>query len=69
MSDDDLVRVTGKRRYTKQAEWFRTQFGVDVVCAGNGKIIMPWATYEALSDKKAGISHVGVKKDFELHYD
>jgi len=51
----DLKRVTGKTRYSKQAEWFKTTFGVDVPRDGNGAVIMTWQTFEALSAKRAGV--------------
>jgi hypothetical protein len=54
MTEDELVRVTGKRRHSKQAEWFKTTFGVDVVRAGDGKLIVTWQTFEALNAKKNG---------------
>ena len=52
----DLKRVTGKTRYSKQAEWFKTTFGVDVPRDGNGAIVMTWQTFEALSAKRAGVA-------------
>jgi hypothetical protein len=55
MTEDELVRVTGKRRHSKQAEWFKLTFGVDVVRAGDGKLIVTWATFEALNAKKNGL--------------
>ncbi len=51
----DLKRVTGKTRYSKQAEWFKQTFGVDVPRDGNGAIVMTWQTFEALSAKRAGV--------------
>lgn len=55
LSDDDLVQITGKKRCSTQAAWFKRQFGVDVVKRANGHIIMTWATFEALTAKKAGV--------------
>lgn len=55
MSEEELVRITGKRRHSKQAEWFKAQFGIDVVRAGDGKLIVTWATFEALNAKKNGL--------------
>ena len=40
MNEADLVRVTGKKRYGKQAEWFKATFGIDVVTAASGAVIM-----------------------------
>ncbi|RQQ19690.1 DUF4224 domain-containing protein [Burkholderia stagnalis] len=56
MNEADLVRVTGKKRYTKQAEWFKATFGIDVVTAANGAVIMTWSTFESLQAKKAGLA-------------
>ncbi|MCA8411583.1 DUF4224 domain-containing protein [Burkholderia multivorans] len=56
MNEADLVRVTGKKRYGKQAEWFKTTFGIEVVTAANGAVIMTWSTFESLQAKKAGLA-------------
>ncbi|MEB2511270.1 DUF4224 domain-containing protein [Burkholderia multivorans] len=56
MNADDLVRVTGKKRYSKQAEWFKATFGIEVVTAANGAVIMTWSTFESLQAKKAGLA-------------
>ncbi|KWD81824.1 hypothetical protein WL77_11925 [Burkholderia ubonensis] len=56
LSEADLVRVTGKKRYGKQAEWFKATFGIDVVTAANGAVIMTWSTFESLQAKKAGLA-------------
>ncbi|MCA8331847.1 DUF4224 domain-containing protein [Burkholderia cepacia] len=56
MNEADLVRVTGKKRYGKQADWFKATFGIDVVTAANGAVIMTWSTFESLQAKKAGLA-------------
>jgi hypothetical protein len=56
MTADDLERVTGKKRYSKQAEWFREQFNIDVVRCSDGSLIVTWATFQALQDRRAGIN-------------
>ncbi|WP_175984625.1 DUF4224 domain-containing protein [Burkholderia stabilis] len=56
LSEADLVRVTGKKRYGKQAEWFKATFGIDVITAANGAVIMTWSTFESLQAKKAGLA-------------
>lgn len=61
MTPAELERVTGKKRYSKQAEWFKNEFGISVTCAAGGKIVMPWATFEALSAKKAGLTSEGAR--------
>jgi hypothetical protein len=59
MSPVDLVAITGKRRYSKQAEWFKDQFGITVTQRDDRSVVMTWATYEALSAKKAGLAPIG----------
>lgn len=62
MSTDDrlltpaaLKRITGYTRYSRQAEWFKHEYGIDVTQRANHSIVLTWATYEALSAKKAGV--------------
>jgi hypothetical protein len=59
MSPVDLVEITGKRRYSKQAEWFKDQFGVTVTQRDDRSIVMTWSTYEALSARKVGLATGG----------
>lgn len=59
MSPVDLVEITGKRRYSKQAEWFKDQFGVTVARRDDRSIVMTWSTYEALAAKKVGLAPAG----------
>jgi len=63
MSADDLARVTGKKRYGKQVEWFREQFGISVVRCGDGSPVVTWSTFEALQAKKAGLTTGPVKEE------
>ncbi|MFM0141806.1 DUF4224 domain-containing protein [Paraburkholderia sp. RL18-085-BIA-A] len=56
MSPADLVEITGKRRYSKQAEWFKAQFGVTVTQRDDRSVVMTWATYEALAAQKVGLA-------------
>lgn len=60
MSPADLIEVTGKTRYTAQAEWFKRTFGCEPARGAGGRLIVTWATFEALSAKKNGLS-VGVE--------
>lgn len=62
MSAEDLARVTGKKRYGKQVEWFRSQFGINVVRCGDGSPVVTWATFEALQAKKAGLASAPIKE-------
>ncbi|RKP56402.1 DUF4224 domain-containing protein [Pararobbsia silviterrae] len=56
MTGPELVAATGRHRYSKQAEWFKTTFGIDVVRNDDGHIVMTWSTFDALIKKKAGIT-------------
>ncbi|TDY25750.1 uncharacterized protein DUF4224 [Paraburkholderia sp. BL6665CI2N2] len=55
LSPEDLVHITGAKRYSKQRRWFKEQFGIDVTSRDNGSIVMAWATFEGLLLKKCGL--------------
>lgn len=63
MTAEDLTRVTGKKRYGKQVEWFKAQFGINVVRCGDGSPVVTWATFEALQAKKAGVTSAPIKEE------
>ena len=63
MSAEDLARVTGKKRYGKQVEWFKRELGVNVVRCGDGSPVVTWSTFEALQAKKAGLTTGPVKEE------
>lgn len=63
MSPEDLARVTGKKRYGKQCEWFKQNFRIDVVRCGDGSPVITWATFEALQAKKAGLASGPIKEE------
>lgn len=69
MDQTDLVKITGKARYAKQAEWFKREFGVDVPRRDDHSVVMTWATFEALNARKAGLGGVAAKPKVELCYD
>ncbi|WP_429474693.1 DUF4224 domain-containing protein [Paraburkholderia atlantica] len=69
MTSDQLVDITGKRRFSKQAEWFKANYGVDVVRRDDGSVVMLWATFQALDARKAGLGAVAAKPRVALHYD
>jgi hypothetical protein len=71
LSPEDLVRVTGAKRYSKQRRWFKEQFGIDVVRRDNSSIVMTWDTFDQLIAKRAGVTlapSVGAKR-VDLCYD
>lgn len=55
MTAEELVRVTGRRRYTKQAEWFKRQFGFDPPRSGNNAVVITWETFQGLQNQRAGL--------------
>ncbi|KVP77480.1 hypothetical protein WJ92_02550 [Burkholderia ubonensis] len=55
MTPADLEQVSGKKRYSTQAKWFKTQFDVDVPRRADGSIVLTWETFRALSDAKVGL--------------
>ena len=64
-----LERVTGKKRYSKQAEWFKLNFGIDVVRCADGTLVMTWSQFDALLAKRSGTSSIGNSATVELCYD
>lgn len=63
MTAADLERVTGKKRFSKQVEWFRQEFSVNVVRCGDGSPVMTWLTFEALQQKRAGLTSAPSKQE------
>ncbi len=55
MSEGDLQHVTGKKRHSAQAAWFKLHFGLTPVQSADGRIIITWAAFEGLQAKRAGI--------------
>ncbi|MEX3629648.1 MAG: DUF4224 domain-containing protein [Burkholderia sp.] len=71
MTHADLVQVTGMKRHSKQAEWFKREFGVDVPRRDDHSISLMWETYQALNAKKVGLAPAapGRGERVELCYD
>ena len=63
MTAADLEDVTKKKRFGKQVEWFRREFGINVVCDGDGCPVMTWLTFEALNQKRAGLTSAPSKQE------
>ncbi|MEZ7524053.1 DUF4224 domain-containing protein [Burkholderia vietnamiensis] len=59
MDAAELVRITGLKRHSKQAEWFKTNFDVDVVRCADGSIVMTWTQFEALMARRNGTAPAG----------
>jgi len=55
LTPDELKEITGLTRYSKQVEWFKNAFGVDIVCSIDGRPIVTWMHFEALLARRAGL--------------
>ncbi|VWD22170.1 hypothetical protein BCO18442_04000 [Burkholderia contaminans] len=69
MTADDLEEVTRKKRYSKQADWFKDQYGVDVARRGDGSLVLTWETFRAMNDRKAGLLPTLGSPTVELCFD
>lgn len=69
MTAAQLVEITGKRRFSKQAEWFKANYDVDVVRRDDGSVVMMWTTFDALNARKAGLGASTAKPTVELCFD
>lgn len=56
LTAEELEQITGKKRYSGQAGWFKAQFGVDVPRRGDGSVVMTKDTFEKLLQKRLGIA-------------
>lgn len=56
MTPDALERVTGYKRKSDQASWFRRTFGIEPITAANGAVIMSWAIFDSLQARKNGLT-------------
>jgi hypothetical protein len=56
MSVEDLERLTHMKRYSKQVEWFKRHFRIDVATGSDGSPVITWATFEALQARKYRLS-------------
>jgi hypothetical protein len=70
LSPEDLIRITGATRYTKQRRWFREEFGIEAVCNARGEVIMPRAAFDALVLRKWGMARgIEPAREVQLCYD
>jgi len=56
MTAEEIERMTGWKRYTKQVQWFLEQFGVKVAVCADGSPVMTWANFNALNARQLGLS-------------
>jgi hypothetical protein len=66
MTAEDLERVTGFVRYSKQVEWFKRELGVKVARSGDGRPVITWDTFTAIQKSRAGITAVPVEEERPL---
>ncbi|WP_322073385.1 DUF4224 domain-containing protein [Burkholderia cepacia] len=70
MDADELVRITGLKRHSKQAEWFKTNFDIDVVRCADGSLVMTWTQFDALLARRNGTAPAGAQPaSVELCFD
>jgi hypothetical protein len=55
---EDLVAITGMKRYSAQAKWFEENFKVRPVRRVDGSIVVTQDAFEALLAKRMGVSSV-----------
>jgi hypothetical protein len=63
MTEDELRQVTGKQRYSRQAEWFRKQFNFDPPRSASNAVVITWQTFQALQDRRAGLTAAPLPHD------
>lgn len=56
MSADEIERMTGFKRFSKQVQWFSDQFSVKVAVCADGSPVMTWANFNALNARRLGLS-------------
>jgi hypothetical protein len=56
LTPEDIVAITGMKRYSTQTKWFEENFRVRVVCRPDGSILMTQEVFEALLAKRLGIA-------------
>jgi Domain of unknown function (DUF4224) len=49
MTSEELKLVTGKQRYSKQAEWFLRQFNFDPPRSRNNAVVITWGNVPGLA--------------------
>ncbi|MEK6419975.1 MAG: DUF4224 domain-containing protein [Burkholderia gladioli] len=54
MDAAELARITGFKRRSCQVDWFKDNFGIDVVLCADGSLVMTWTQFNALLAKKSG---------------
>ncbi|ASW00161.1 DUF4224 domain-containing protein [Paraburkholderia aromaticivorans] len=56
LSPEDLLSITGAKRYSLQAKWFEENFRIKVVCRADGSIVLTQEVFEALLAKRLGLA-------------
>ncbi|SDH82790.1 DUF4224 domain-containing protein [Paraburkholderia phenazinium] len=55
LSNADLEAITGMKRYSAQAAWFKENFRVDPVRRLDGSIVLSKATFELMMARRMGV--------------
>ncbi|VWD26113.1 DUF4224 domain-containing protein [Burkholderia contaminans] len=56
LTAEELEQITGKKRYSGQAAWFKAQFDVDVPRRGDGSIVMTKDSFEKMLQRRLGVA-------------
>jgi hypothetical protein len=56
LSPEDLQSITGMKRYSAQATWFKENFRVEPVRRSDGSIVLTKAAFELLLAKRLGVA-------------
>lgn len=56
LTPEDMVAVTGMKRYSAQVKWFEENFRVRVACRQDGSIVLTREVFEALLAKRMGLA-------------
>jgi Domain of unknown function (DUF4224) len=57
LSNVDLEAITGMKRYSAQAAWFKENFHVVPARRQDGSIVLSKATFELMMAKRMGVAH------------
>ncbi|MGQ7939159.1 DUF4224 domain-containing protein [Paraburkholderia sp. D1E] len=52
---EDIVAITGMKRFSAQVKWFEENFRVRVICRADGSVVITQEVFEALLAKRMGL--------------
>jgi hypothetical protein len=56
LSPEQLEEITGKKRFSAQADWFRYSFNIDPVLRHDGSVVITQTVFEELLRKRMGVA-------------